>query len=303
MSWIDKLTSGLKKTSLKIASGIDDLLNKKKLDEDTAQELEDLLIMSDLGVETSQFIVKELVNKFKFHKEVTEREIKETLAQLISQILTPLSNQELSFVEKPTVLVMCGVNGNGKTTSIAKLANYYKQQDKSVMLAACDTFRAAAIEQLEFWANRLSIPITIGKENADPASVAYKAVSESISNSKDLLLIDTAGRLHNKEYLMAELAKIIKTIEKLNIASPKIILTLDATTGQNALIQLEKFQAITKLDGLIITKLDGTAKGGIIVAIARKYNIPILALGVGEGIDDLRPFSAISFAQAIVGLK
>ena len=303
MSWIDKLTSGLKKTSLKIASGIDDLLNKKKLDEDTAQELEDLLIMSDLGVETSQFLVKELVNKFKFHKEVTEREIKETLAQLISQILTPLSNQELSFVEKPTVLVMCGVNGNGKTTSIAKLANYYKQQDKSVMLAACDTFRAAAIEQLEFWANRLSIPITIGKENADPASVAYKAVSESISNSKDLLLIDTAGRLHNKEYLMAELAKIIKTIEKLNIASPKIILTLDATTGQNALIQLEKFQAITKLDGLIITKLDGTAKGGIIVAIARKYNIPILALGVGEGIDDLRPFSAISFAQAIVGLK
>ena len=303
MSWIDKLASGLKKTSIKITSGIDSLFNKKKLDSETAQELEDLLIMSDLGVETSQFLVKELVNKFKFYKEVTGQEIKETLAQLIAQILTPLSNQELSFVEKPLVLVMCGVNGNGKTTSIAKLAYYYKQQNKSVMLGACDTFRAAAIEQLEFWANRLSIPITIGKENADPASVAYKAVSDSISNNNDLLLIDTAGRLHNKEYLMAELAKIIKTIGKLNIPSPKIILTLDATTGQNALIQLEKFQAITKLDGLIITKLDGTAKGGIIVAIARKYNIPILAIGVGEGIEDLRPFSAISFAKAIVGLK
>lgn len=303
MSWIDKLTSGLKKTSHKIVSGIDELLNKKKLDTETAQELEDLLIMSDLGVETSQFLVKELVNKFKFHKEVTEHEVKETLAQLIAQILTPLTNQELSFFNKPEILVMCGVNGNGKTTSIAKLANYYKQQNKSVMLAACDTFRAAAIEQLEFWANSLNVPIIIGKENSDPASVAYKAVNEYISNKADLLLIDTAGRLHNKEHLMAELAKIIKIIEKFNVSSPKIILTLDATTGQNALIQLEKFQAITKLDGLIITKLDGTAKGGIIVAIARKHNIPILALGVGEGIDDLRPFSALSFAQAIVGLK
>ncbi len=303
MSWLSKLTAGLKKTSTKIVSGIDDLFNKRKLDEETAQDLEDLLITSDLGVETSKFLVKELVSKFKFHKEVSEQEIKETLAQLISKILEPLSNKELSFSQKPKILIMCGVNGNGKTTSIAKLANYYKQQNKSIMLAACDTFRAAAVEQLEVWANRLAIPIITGKDNADPASVAYKAIEQAFADNIDLLLLDTAGRLHNKEHLMAELAKIIKVVQKFNTELvPEIILVLDATTGQNAIIQLEKFQAVAKLDGLIITKLDGTAKGGIIVAIARKHHIPILALGVGEGIDDLRPFSAEHFSKAIVGL-
>ncbi len=301
MSWLARLKEGLSKTSSKIASGIDNILHKRKLDAETAEELEDLLISADMGVEVSQFLVKELVNKYRFNKEVTEVEIKQTLASLIANILEPLANQELSFLQKPKIIIMCGVNGNGKTTSIAKLANYYKQQGKSVMLAACDTFRAAAVDQLVVWANRLKLPIVTGADKADPASIAYKAAKQAIDNKIDLLLLDTAGRLHNKEHLMAELVKIIKVVQKIdeNI-TPEIILVLDATTGQNALLQLEKFQAIAKLDGLIITKLDGTAKGGIIVAIARKYPIPILAIGVGEAIDDLRPFSAQSFAENLV---
>lgn len=303
MNWISKLKAGLTKTSAKIATGIDNLLHKRKLDNETAESLEDLLISADLGVETSQFLVKELVSKFSFDKEVSQDEVKSTLSQLINDILQPLTNQDIEFNQKPKILIMCGVNGNGKTTSIAKLANYYKQQGKSVMLAACDTFRAAAVDQLNVWASRLHIPIVTGDDNSDPASVAYKAVQKALEQNIDLLMIDTAGRLHNKEYLMAELAKIVKVVQKIdpNI-DVEIILVLDATTGQNAMIQLEKFQEIAKLDGLIITKLDGTAKGGIIVAIARKHQIPIIALGVGEGIDDLRPFSAQSFAQSIVGL-
>jgi fused signal recognition particle receptor len=301
LDWISKLKSGLTKTSTKIVEGIDNILTKRKLDAETAEELEDLLISADLGVETSQYLVKELVSKFKFKKEVTDLEVKETLSQLIANILQPLSNEELSFEQKPKILIMCGVNGNGKTTSIAKLAHYYKTQGKSVMLAACDTFRAAAVDQLKVWANRLDIPLVSGSDNADPASVAYKAVQEALDNKIDLLFLDTAGRLHNKEHLMAELAKIVKVVQKVddNII-PEIILVLDATTGQNAMTQLEKFQEIASLDGLIITKLDGTAKGGIIVAIARKHQIPILALGVGEKIDDLRPFSAQDFADSMV---
>jgi fused signal recognition particle receptor len=303
MNWISKLKAGLTKTSAKIATGIDNLLHKRKLDEETAEDLEELLISADLGVETSKILVKELINKFRFNKEVSEDEVKITLAQLIENILAPLSNKELEFNQKPKILIMCGVNGNGKTTSIAKLAHFYQARGKSVMLAACDTFRAAAVEQLAVWANRLQVPIITGADNSDPASVAYKAVKEAIDNDIDLLMLDTAGRLHNKEHLMAELAKIIKVVQKIDAEiSPNIILVLDATTGQNAMTQLEKFQEIAKLDGLIITKLDGTAKAGIIVAIARKYQVPIIALGVGEGIDDLRPFSAQDFAQSIVGL-
>jgi len=304
MSWFKKLKAGLTKTSTKIATGIDNLLHKRKLDAETAQELEELLISADLGVETSQYLVQELVNKFRFNKEITEKEVKTTLAQLIATILQPLAALEDSFENQPKILIMCGVNGNGKTTSIAKLANYYKQLGKSVMLAACDTFRAAAVEQLAVWAERLTIPLITGSDNSDPASVAYKAMQEALANKVDLLMLDTAGRLHNKEYLMAELAKIIKVVQKFDEnLKPEIILVLDATTGQNALVQLEKFQAIAKLDGLIITKLDGTAKAGIIVAIARKHHIPIIALGVGEGIDDLRPFSAQSFAESILGIE
>ena len=304
MSWLEKLKTGLFKTSTKLITGIDNILHKRKLDEETAEELEDLLISADLGVDVSQTLVKELVHKYRFNKEVTENEIKKSLAELISSLLKPLTQKEICFTPSPPkILIICGVNGNGKTTSIAKLANYYKQQNKSVMLAACDTFRAAAVEQLAVWANRLNIPIITGDFGADPASVAYKASQEAIKNRADLLLIDTAGRLHNKEHLMAELAKIIKVVQKIDDKIiPEIILVLDATTGQNALVQLEKFQAITKINALIITKLDGTAKGGVVVAIAQKHPIPILAIGVGESIDDLHPFSAENFANIIVGI-
>ena len=304
MSWFEKLKSGLSKTSIKIATGINDIIHKRKLDEDSAQELEDLLISADLGAKTSQYLVKELVKKFRFNKEVAPLEIKQTLANLIADILDPLSSKDLDFNQKPKILIMCGVNGNGKTTSIAKLSNYYKEQGKSVMLAACDTFRAAAVEQLEVWANRLHIPIITSHQNADPASVAYKAVQEAIKLNIDLLMLDTAGRLHNKAQLMDELAKIIKTVKKIDESlTPEITLVLDATTGQNAIIQLEKFQEISKLDKLIITKLDGTAKGGIIVPIAQKYNIPILAIGIGESIDDLRPFCAKEFSDNLCGIN
>jgi fused signal recognition particle receptor len=301
MTWLDRLKAGLSKTSAKITAGIDNILHKRKLDSETAEELEELLISADLGVEASKYLVKELIDKYRFSKEVSEEEIKQTLAELIFAILEPLSGKDISFNQSPKIVIMCGVNGGGKTTSIAKLAHYYQQQNKSIMLAACDTFRAAAVDQLVSWAGRLNIPIITGAENSDPASVAYKAVKEAIDKKIDLLMIDTAGRLHNKEHLMSELAKIIKVVQKIdeNI-TPEIILVLDATTGQNAMIQLEKFQALAKLDGLIITKLDGTSKGGIIVAIARKHKVPILAIGVGEAIDDLRPFSAQDFAKNLV---
>lgn len=303
MNWFNKLKSGLSKTTAKIATGIDDILHKRKLDGDTAQELEDLLISADMGAATSQYLIKELMEKFRFKKEADLDEIKQTLAELISAVLTPLAKQEISFKRNLTILIMCGVNGNGKTTSIAKLAHYFKAEEKSIMLAACDTFRAAAVEQLAVWAQRLELPIITGEANADPASVTYKAVAQAVENSVDLLLLDTAGRLHNKEHLMAELAKIIKIVKKVdNSLEPEIILVLDATTGQNAVHQLEKFQQIAKINQLIITKLDGTAKGGIIVSLARTYQIPILAIGVGEGIDDLRPFSPSAFARTLVGL-
>jgi fused signal recognition particle receptor len=304
MSWFNKLKTGLSKTSLKIVSGIDNILHKRKLDDEAAQELEDLLISADLGVKTSQYLIKELVEKFRFSKEVTDLEVKQTLAQLIANILEPLTSQELIFEQKLKILIICGVNGNGKTTSIAKLSHYYKAKGKSVMLAACDTFRASAVDQLSVWADRLNIPLIKGADNADPASIAYKAVEEAIKNDIDLLMLDTAGRLHNKEHLMAELAKIIKIVKKIDDnLSPEIVLVLDATTGQNAMIQLEKFQEIAKLDKLIITKLDGTAKGGIIVSIAQKHSIPILAIGVGESIDDLRPFCAKDYAESLSGIN
>jgi fused signal recognition particle receptor len=304
MQWLEKLKLGLAKTSAKITEGIDNVINKRKLDEAVAEELEDLLISADLGIEVSQYLVKKLVDKYRFHKEVSLDEIKHTLAQLIAEILKPIEHKEFCFDKKPKILIVCGVNGGGKTTSIAKLANFYKLQKKSVMLVACDTFRAAAVDQLEVWANNLGITIIKGEQNADPASVAYKGVKEAIDQNIDLVIVDTAGRLHNKDYLMAEMAKIIKTVQKLDeVSTAEIILVLDATTGQNALTQVEKFQNIAKLDSLIITKLDGTAKGGIMVAIAKKYHIPVLAIGVGEGIDDLQPFVSENFAENLVGLK
>ncbi len=303
MSWLEKLKTSLSKTSNKLTTGINELLFKKKLDQDTLQELEDLLISADLGVETSQLLLKELTSKYSFNKEVTAEEVKLTLASLIDEILSPLANAQVLFQDKLKILIICGVNGNGKTTSIAKFANFFKQQNKKIMFAACDTFRAAAVDQLKVWAARLNIPLIEGEPNADPASIAYKAVEQAISNKVDLLMIDTAGRLHNKDYLMAELAKILRVINKFHNIDPEVLLVLDATTGQNAIIQLEKFQAIAPIKGIIVTKLDSTAKAGILVAIAKKFPTPILAIGIGEQLDDLRPFSAKDFANSIVGIN
>lgn len=303
MNWLSKLKAGLSKTSNKIVNSIDDLFNKRKLDQETALELEDILISTDIGADNAHRIVKELVEKNRFSKEISEKEIRENLAEIITKLLSPIDNHSISFNSKPKIFLMSGVNGNGKTTSIAKLANFYKSQGLKISLAACDTFRAAAVEQLQVWAKYLNIEIITGEENSDPASVAYKAVKLAIENKVDLLMIDTAGRLHNKDNLMAEFSKIIKVIKKIDQdISLEVILVLDATTGQNALIQLEKFHEIAPLSGIIMTKLDGTAKGGILVAIAQKYQIPVIALGVGESIDDLRPFKADDFAKALVGL-
>ena len=301
MSWFEKLKSGLSKTSNNIVSGINDIISKRKLDEKSAQELEDLLISADLGAANSQYLVKKLVEKFRFSKEVSSLEIKQALASLISDILEPLSSKEIEFNQKPKILILCGVNGNGKTTSVAKLSHYYKNRGKSIMIAACDTFRAAAVEQLKVWADRINIPIITAKQNIDPASVAYKAVQEAIANNIDLLLLDTAGRLHNKTQLMDELSKIIKIAKKIGEnLTPEIILVLDATTGQNAIIQLEKFQEIAQIDKLVITKLDGTAKGGVAIGIVEENKIPIKFIGVGEQIDDMEIFNSEDFVKAII---
>lgn len=303
MSWLNRLKSGLTKTSSKIVSGIDDIFNKKRLDEETALELEDLLISADLGANLSQKIVQELSEKFRFNKNVEITEIKENLANIICNILTPATEKNINFSQKPKVLLFCGVNGNGKTTSIAKLAKHFQEMNKKILLAACDTFRAAAVEQLCIWGERLKLETIKGAENADPASVAFNAAQRAISDEFDVLMIDTAGRLHNKDNLMAEFAKIIRSIKKVRQdIEVEIILVLDATTGQNALIQYEKFSQVTPIDWLVITKLDGTAKAGIIISLAKKYATPILAIGVGETADDLKPFNAQDFANSLVGL-
>jgi fused signal recognition particle receptor len=303
MSWLQKLKNGLSKTSSKLTEGVTQIFTHKKLDQETLDELEELLISSDLGIETSVKIVSELA-KDKFNKQVTDEEIKLFLANKITEVLLPVAKQLPILKDQLNVLVMVGVNGNGKTTTIGKLAKKYHDQGNNIMLAAADTFRAAAVEQLKIWAHRAKAKVIIGEENSDPAAVAFRAVDEAKNNESDILLIDTAGRLHNKSSLMDELSKIIRVIKKHNDAFPQeVILVLDATTGQNALAQVEHFKNIVNVTGLVITKLDGTAKGGVVVAIAKKFNLPIYAIGVGEGIEDLNNFNPEDFAKSIVGLS
>jgi len=303
MSWFKKLKEGLKKTSDKLSSGVSSIITGKKLDQETLTILEELLISSDLGVEAAQKIIKEL-SRSKLGKEVTDTEIKIELAKIITKTLEK-SSGELDFTKsKPHVVLVCGVNGNGKTTTIGKLAAKLHRDGKKVTIAACDTFRAAATEQLETWANRAHASFVSGAENADPASVAYKAFTQAKESESDVLFIDTAGRLSNKAHLMEELAKIVRIIKKIDPTAPHdTILVLDATTGQNAISQVEGFNASTPLSGLIVTKLDGSAKAGILVALAQKFDIPILAIGVGESIDDLDSFSPEAFSNNLVGLK
>jgi fused signal recognition particle receptor len=300
MSWFKRLKSGLSKTSLKLSDGITKIFLHKKLDQKVLDDLEDLLIASDMGVSVANSIV-EKISKEKFDKEITDEKIKQSLIEIIVEDLKPIA-QPLLFKTAPQVILMCGVNGNGKTTTAGKIALKFKKSGKKVMLVACDTFRAAAIEQLEVWADRAECTFVKSEQNSDPASVAYKALERAKQEDIDVVVIDTAGRLHNKKNLMEELAKIIRVLKKSEPDAPHdTLLVLDATTGQNALTQVETFKEAANISGLILTKLDGTAKGGVLLAIAKKYKLPIHAVGVGESIDDLNEFTPEEFAKALIG--
>ncbi len=302
MSWLSRLKDGLKKSSNKISENISNIVSKRKLDSDTLEDLEDVLIMADMGVETTAEIINQLSKK-KFGKEVTAEEIKEELAEIIATNLQPCQKKLDLPADKPCVMMLVGVNGNGKTTTIGKLASKYHNIKKSTLIAACDTFRAAAIEQLYVWADRAKADFIQGPPNSDPASVAFKAIEKAKKDKTDIVMIDTAGRMHNKTNLMDELQKIDRVIKKHGQQYPhETILVLDATTGQNAISQVEHFHDAVKLTGIIVTKLDGSAKAGIVAALAKKFKLPIYAIGIGEKVEDLNSFDAKEFAKNLVGL-
>ena len=300
---LSRLKNALTKTSSKIGSGIEHLLIKKKLDEATLEELEDLLLFADVGTTVSFEIIASL-RKHKFNKEVTSEEIKEDLGQIIQGILDRQDHDFHLPNNGLNVVLVCGVNGNGKTTTIGKMASSYIADGKKVAIAACDTFRAAAVDQIEKWAERSGAILFQGEEKCDPASVAHRAVSESLANGVDVLFIDTAGRLHNHKNLMDELAKIIRVVKKVDETAPHhSLLVIDGTTGQNAVNQVEEFKSIADISGLVITKLDGTAKAGAVVGIVQKFSLPVHFIGIGEAIDDLKPFTSSDFSRALVGLE
>lgn len=301
-SWFLRLKEGLSKTSSQLNEGIVAIFTKRKLDDEAVEKLEELLIRADLGAKVASRIVGDFAQG-RFNKEISPEEVKDELASRIAAILEPVAVPvDIDGKAKPYVMVVVGVNGNGKTTTIGKMAHMLTQGGWSVMMAAGDTFRAAAVEQLQVWGERAGCEVVTGAEQADPASVVYQAYEKAQKDGVDVLLVDTAGRLHNKNNLMAELQKIFKVIKKLNPDAPhSVVLVLDATTGQNALAQVETFKAMVNVSGLVVTKLDGTAKGGVVVALAEKFNLPIHAIGVGEGIDDLHSFKAPDFAKNLLG--
>ena len=302
MSIFDKFKLGLSKSSKNLSSGLNDLIFKKKIDENMLNELEDFLIQSDVGVESA----KELREKFASTKVNTKDsgkdEIFKIFSDYVSEILKPLEkNLKNISINKPSVILIAGVNGVGKTTTIGKLGKILGQNNKKIVLGAADTFRAAAVNQLDVWAKRIGADIIKSDEGADPASVAYKALEHAKNNNFDYLLIDTAGRLQNKKNLMDEFKKITKVVKKIDSNAPhETFLILDATTGQSALNQVEEFKKITPITGIIMTKLDGTAKGGILLAIGKKFKLPIVALGMGENEDDLYMFNAKHYSNALM---
>ncbi|NTE87628.1 signal recognition particle-docking protein FtsY [Agrobacterium rubi] len=303
LSWFQRLRAGLSRTSSQLTSQISALFTKRKLDEDTLDELEDLLIQSDLGVETAMRITGALSSE-RYGKDVSGEDVARIMAGEITKVLSPVAKPlELDLSHKPHVILVVGVNGTGKTTTIGKLAAKLSGSGLKVMLAAGDTFRAAAIEQLKIWADRTGSEFIGTKLGADAAGLAYDAFEQARTKKCDVLIIDTAGRLQNKTELMDELEKIVRVLGKLDPDAPHTVLqTLDATTGQNALNQVEIFRNVAGVSGLIMTKLDGTARGGILVAIAAKHKLPVYFIGVGEGVDDLEPFEAEDFAKAIAGV-
>lgn len=300
MGFFEKLKQSLGKTKEAITEQVNNVFKVfVRVDEEFFEELEEALIMADIGVGTSQEIIERLRDRVKEKRITDGNDVKDELKKIISEILTELDTS-MHIENTPAVVLVIGVNGVGKTTSIGKLAAHYKSKGKKVLLAAADTFRAAAIDQLDIWAERCGCDIIKQKENSDPAAVVFDACNAAKARNADILICDTAGRLHNKKNLMAELAKISRVIEReMPGVSKEILLVLDATTGQNAVSQAKLFSEAAEISGIILTKLDGTAKGGIVIAISQEQKIPVKFIGVGEGIDDLQEFDAADFAKAI----
>ena len=301
MGFFDKLKEGLNKTKNSFNEKINNVFsNFRKVDEELLEELEEVLIMSDIGVDASTEIISNLRNRIKKEKIENEEDVKLALREEMEKILS-LEDNDLKLYTTPSIILVVGVNGVGKTTSIGKIANKLKKEGKKVLVAAADTFRAAAVEQLEIWTNRANVDIVKKQEGSDPASVVFDAIKKAKEESYDVLICDTAGRLHNKKYLMDELAKINRVIDKeLPDVSKETLLVLDATTGQNAISQVKVFKETVGLTGLILTKLDGSAKGGVVLGIVKENKIPIKFIGVGEQIDDMEKFNPKEFVSAII---
>jgi fused signal recognition particle receptor len=301
-SWWERLSGGLKRTSSSIGGAITDLVAKRKLDQAMLDEIEEVLIRADLGVDCAARIAA-AVGEGRYDKSITSEEVKAVLADEVEKVLIPVAKPLVLDAAKPFVVLVVGVNGSGKTTTIGKLAARAQAQGRSVMLAAGDTFRAAAIDQLKIWGGRSGASVMARAPGADAAGLAFDALTEASGEEIDLVLVDTAGRLQNKAVLMDELEKMVRVMKKVDPCAPhSVLLVLDATVGQNALAQVETFRDVAGVTGLVMTKLDGTARGGILVAIAERYGLPVHFVGVGEGIDDLAPFSAREFAKAIAGI-
>lgn len=299
-SWRERLFGGLKRTSEKLSDNLTGLF-AKPLDKQTLDEIEEALIVSDLGPAMAMRI-RDRLAETKHSNMITEEYLREVIADEVERVLRPVARPLEYQSARPQVILIVGVNGSGKTTTIAKLAKWFQEQGLSVMLAAGDTFRAAAIGQLRIWAEKLGVPIVAGKEGGDAAGLAFEAVKQASEQNIDVLIVDTAGRLQNRTELMDELAKIRRVLGRIDPASPHdVVLVLDATTGNNALNQIEVFRDVAQVTGLIMTKLDGTARGGMLVAAAEKYGLPIHAIGIGETMDDLRPFDPADMAKAIAG--
>jgi fused signal recognition particle receptor len=301
--WLRRLRDGLSRTSSQLTGSIAAALTRRKLDQPTLDALEEALISADLGVTTAAKLTARLAED-KFDKEVSDTEVREALADDIAGILASVA---VPFTpdtsHRPHVVLVVGVNGSGKTTTIGKLAKFYRDQGLSVMLAAGDTFRAAAVDQIKIWGERTGCPVIAKEPGADAASLAFEALERARHEGADLLLIDTAGRLQNRDDLMGELTKIIRVLRKQDADAPhSCLLVLDATVGQNAHSQVEIFKQMAEVTGLVVTKLDGTARGGVLIALAEKFSLPVHAIGVGEGADDLRPFGAVAFARNLLGL-
>lgn len=302
-TWLDRLQSGFRKTSERLGDNLTGLFTKAALDEETLDEIEEALIASDLGPATAAKIRSRLAGE-RFERGLSEYAVREIMAEEVEKILAPVAVPlRIDAFPRPQVILVVGVNGSGKTTTIAKLGHLLLEQDYGVLFAAGDTFRAAAIEQLKIWAERIGVPVISGPEGGDSSAIVFDGVKKGTAEGIDTLIVDTAGRLQNKKILMDELAKIRRVLGRLNPEAPhNVVLVLDATTGQNALSQIEVFKEVAGVTGLVMTKLDGTARGGVLVAAAERFGLPIHAIGIGEGINDLRPFDARETARAIAGL-